>query len=38
MSLVLKNISSLVTCKGKEGKTKENMKDEGIISNGYIAI
>ena len=38
MSLILKNISCLVTCKGKHGKTKEDMKDAGIINNGYIVI
>lgn len=38
MSLILKNISSLVTCRGSYGKTKEDMKYAGIINNGYIVI
>ena len=38
MSLILKNISSLVTCRGSHGKTKDEMKDAGIIANGYIVI
>lgn len=38
MSLILKNISSLVTCRGSYGKTKDEMKDAGIIANGYIVI
>ena len=38
MALILKNISTLVTCKGSYGKTKEEMKEAGIINNGYIVI
>ena len=38
MFLILKNISSLVTCRGSYGKTKDEMKDAGIIANGYIVI
>lgn len=38
MALILKNITTLVTCRGSHGKTKEEMKDAGIINNGYIVI
>lgn len=38
MALILKNINTLVTCRGSYGKTKEEMKEAGIINNGYIVI
>lgn len=36
--MIIKNIGCLVTCAGSYPKTKDNMKDAGIIENGYIAI
>lgn len=38
MTLIIKNISTLVTCKGKGGKTLESMSDAGVVKNGYIVI
>lgn len=38
MALILKNISSLVTCRGSYGKTKDEMKEAEIINNGYVVI
>lgn len=38
MAIIIKNISSLVTCRGSQGKKKEEMKDAGIIENGYVVI
>lgn len=36
--MIVKNISSLVTCAGSYPKTKDNLKDAGIIEDGYIVI
>lgn len=34
--LIIKNISCLVTCAGAYPKTKDELKDAGIIEDGYI--
>lgn len=36
--MIIKNISCLVTCGGNCPKTKENLKDAGIVNNGYIIV
>lgn len=36
--MIIKNISCLVTCAGSFPKTKDKLKDAGIIENGYIVI
>ena len=36
--MIIKNISCLVTCAGSFSKTKDKLKDAGIIENGYIVI
>lgn len=36
--MIIKNIGCLVTCAGSYPKSKEQMKDAGIIENGYIVI
>lgn len=36
--MIIKNISCLVTCAGGYPKTKDKLKDAGIIENGYIVI
>lgn len=36
--MIIKNISCLVTCAGGYRKTKDKLKDAGIIENGYIVI
>lgn len=38
MRTIIKNISCLVTCKGSHKKVREEMKDAGIIENGFIVI
>lgn len=38
MRTIVKNIDSLVTCKGSYKKKKEKLKDAGIINNGYVVI
>lgn len=38
MSMIIKNIDCLVTCKGSHKKTKDEIKDAGIIENGYVVI
>lgn len=34
--MIIKNIGCLVTCAGASPKLKDNLKDAGIIENGYI--
>lgn len=36
--MIIKNIGCLVTCVGSYPKTKDKLKDAGIIENGYIII
>ena len=36
--MIIKNISCLVTCAGNFPKIKENLKDAGIVDNGYIIV
>ncbi|MHC6179890.1 imidazolonepropionase [Clostridium sp. JNZ X4-2] len=36
--MIIKNISCLATCAGSCPKTKDNLKDAGIINNAYIVI
>lgn len=36
--MIIKNIGCLVTCTGGCPKTKDSLKDAGIIENGYIVI
>lgn len=38
MKTIIKNIGCLVTCKGTHKKVREEMKDAGIIENGFIVI
>lgn len=38
MNILIKNISNLVTCKGSYPKSKEALKDAGIINDGYVFI
>lgn len=38
MSIIIKNIDSLVTCEGSYKKTGKDMKDAKVIENGYIVI
>ena len=38
LNILIKNISNLVTCKGSYAKTKEDLKDAGIINDGYVFI
>ena len=38
MSIIIKNIDCLVTCRGSHKKVKEELRDAGIIENGYIVI
>lgn len=38
MAIIIKNISSLVTCRGSYPKRKEEMKNAGIIKDGFIII
>ena len=38
MSIIIKNIGCLVTCRGSHKKAKEELRDAGIIENGYIVI
>ncbi|GAA0178259.1 imidazolonepropionase [Clostridium sediminicola] len=38
MKLIIKNISCLVTCKGSFPKKKDDMKNAGIIENGYVIV
>lgn len=38
MAIIVKNISSLVTCSGSHSKKKEEMRNAGVIENGYIVI
>lgn len=38
MKLIIKNISCLVTCKGSSSKKKDEMKNAGIIENGYVVV
>lgn len=38
MATIIKNIDCLVTCKGSFKKTKEELKNAGIIENGYVII
>lgn len=38
MAVIIKNISCLATCRGSYRKTKENLRDAGIIENGYVVI
>lgn len=38
MKLIIKNISCLVTCEGSYAKKKEQMKNAGIIENGYVVV
>lgn len=38
MKTLIKNIDCLVTCKGNAKKVKDQMKDAGIIENGYIVM
>ncbi|MGL4730062.1 MAG: imidazolonepropionase [Clostridium sp.] len=38
MSMIIKNIDCLVTCKGSYRKTKEEMNNAHIIENGYLVI
>lgn len=36
--MIIKNIGCLVTCAGSYPKTKEQLKEAGIIENGYVVI
>ncbi len=36
--MIIKNIGCLVTCAGSYAKTKDKLKDAGVIENGYIII
>ncbi|ERI90746.1 imidazolonepropionase [Clostridiales bacterium oral taxon 876 str. F0540] len=38
MAIIIKNIDCLVTCKGSYKKIKDDLKDAGIMENGYIVI
>lgn len=38
MTIVIKNIDCLVTCAGSHKKTGSEMKDAGVIENGFIVI
>jgi imidazolonepropionase len=38
LSIIIKNIDCLVTCKGSYKKAKEELSNAGIIENGYIVI
>jgi imidazolonepropionase len=38
LNILIKNISNLVTCKGSYPKTKEALKDAGVIEDGYVFI
>jgi imidazolonepropionase len=38
MALIIKNISSLVTCSGSYRKKRDQMKNAGVIENGYLVI
>jgi imidazolonepropionase len=38
LSVIIKNIDCLVTCSGSHRKIKEELKDAGIINNGYIVV
>jgi len=38
MSLIIKNIDCLVTCKGSQLKKGKEMQNAGIIDNGYIVV
>lgn len=38
MTIVIKNIDCLVTCAGSHKKTRSEMKDAGVIENGFIVI
>ncbi len=38
MSIIIKNIDSLVTCEGSYKKKGSQMKDAKIIENGYVVI
>lgn len=38
MNLIVKNIDCLVTCKSNGKKKREQMKDAGIIKDGYIVV
>lgn len=38
MAIIIKNIDCLVTCKGSYKKTKDDLKDAGIIENGYVVL
>jgi imidazolonepropionase len=38
MSIVIKNISNLVTCEGSKLKKGKEMQDAKIIEDGYVVI
>lgn len=38
MAIIIKHIDCLVTCRGSYKKIKDELKDAGIIQNGYIFI
>lgn len=38
MSIIIKNIGCLATCRGSFSKIKDELKDAGLIENGYVII
>lgn len=38
MAIIIKNIDCLVTCSGSYRKTKEELRNAGLIENGYVVI
>ncbi|MFL0269772.1 imidazolonepropionase [Candidatus Clostridium radicumherbarum] len=38
MATIIKNIDCLVTCRGSFKKTKEELRNAGLIENGYVVI
>jgi imidazolonepropionase len=38
LAIIIKNINCLVTCSGSFRKTKDELKNAGLIENGYVII
>lgn len=38
LSVIIKNIDCLVTCRGSQKKIREDLKDAGVIENGFIVV